>query len=85
MACPFINLSLEAHTVGTGTAIQLAVQGSTHIVDRVIPLVPTRQFVLYLRECEGYHCAGCGEPLFRGAIRCRACGREVADELDGRN
>jgi hypothetical protein len=36
-------------------------------------------------ECERYHCPGCGHPLFRGAIRCRGCGREVADELDGRN
>jgi len=36
-------------------------------------------------ECERYHCPGCGEPLFRGAIRCRACKREVAAELDGLN
>lgn len=36
-------------------------------------------------ECERYHCADCGHPLFRGAIRCRGCGREVADVLDGRN
>jgi len=34
-------------------------------------------------ECERYHCNGCGEPLFRGAQRCRACGRDVAAELDG--
>jgi hypothetical protein len=34
-------------------------------------------------ECERYHCSGCGKPLFRGAQRCRACNRSVADELDG--
>lgn len=33
--------------------------------------------------CERYHCPGCGSPLFRGAQRCRACGRAVADDLDG--
>jgi len=36
-------------------------------------------------ECERYHCAGCGEPLFRGAVTCRACKRPVADDLDGTN
>jgi len=34
-------------------------------------------------ECRRYHCPDCGNPLFRGAQRCRACGRSVADELDG--
>lgn len=34
-------------------------------------------------ECERYHCSSCGEPLFRGAQRCRACKKQVADELDG--
>lgn len=34
-------------------------------------------------ECERYHCSACGEPLFRGAQRCRACKKPVADELDG--
>ena len=34
-------------------------------------------------ECERYHCSACGNPLFRGAQRCRSCGRNVADELDG--
>jgi hypothetical protein len=33
--------------------------------------------------CERYHCRGCGGPLFRGAQRCRACGRIVSEELDG--
>ena len=36
-------------------------------------------------ECERYHCPQCGGPLFRAATRCRACGRDVVDELDGRN
>lgn len=36
-------------------------------------------------ECERYHCRGCAEPLFRGAITCRHCQREVAEELDGLN
>lgn len=36
-------------------------------------------------ECERYHCQGCGAPLFRGAIRCRECKRDVAEELDGKN
>jgi len=36
-------------------------------------------------ECARYHCAHCGAPLFRGAIRCRECKQEVAEELDGRN
>jgi len=34
-------------------------------------------------ELERYHCPSCGEPLFRGAQRCRACKSSVADELDG--
>ena len=34
-------------------------------------------------ECERYHCPSCGEPLFRGAQKCRACGAPVADALDG--
>jgi hypothetical protein len=34
-------------------------------------------------ECERYHCPSCGQPLFRGAQRCRACKKPVADELDG--
>ena len=36
-------------------------------------------------ECERYHCPACGAPLFRGALTCRACKTEVADDLDGRN
>ena len=36
-------------------------------------------------ECHRYHCPHCGEPLFRGAVRCRACKQDIADELDGRN
>lgn len=34
-------------------------------------------------ECARYHCPECGEPLFRGAQRCRACRARVADRLDG--
>jgi hypothetical protein len=34
-------------------------------------------------ECERYHCSSCGNPLFRGAQRCRACKKPVAAELDG--
>ncbi len=34
-------------------------------------------------EVERCHCSACGEPLFRGAQRCRACKHEVAHELDG--
>lgn len=34
-------------------------------------------------ECNRYLCPSCGEPLFRGAQRCRACKKEVADDLDG--
>ena len=34
-------------------------------------------------EFERYHCPYCGKPLFRGAQRCRACKRPVADVLDG--
>jgi len=33
--------------------------------------------------CQRYHCPKCGEPLFRGAQRCRACKTDVAAELDG--
>jgi hypothetical protein len=33
--------------------------------------------------CERYHCPDCGKPLFRGARRCRACGKDVAQDLDG--
>ena len=34
-------------------------------------------------ECERYHCPSCGKALFRGAQRCRACDKSVAEELDG--
>lgn len=34
-------------------------------------------------EVERYHCSVCGNPLFRGAQRCRACKTLVAHELDG--
>jgi hypothetical protein len=34
-------------------------------------------------ECERYHCPSCGSPLFRGAQRCRACKKPIADALDG--
>ena len=34
-------------------------------------------------ECERYHCPDCGQPLFRGAQRCRVCKKDVAEELDG--
>ena len=34
-------------------------------------------------EGERYHCPECGEPLFRGAQRCRACKASVAEGLDG--
>ena len=34
-------------------------------------------------ECARYHCSSCGKPLFRGAQRCRACKKIVAEELDG--
>jgi hypothetical protein len=34
-------------------------------------------------ECERYHCPVCGEPLLRGAQRCRVCKESVADVLDG--
>jgi hypothetical protein len=33
--------------------------------------------------CEKYHCPACGKPLFRGAQRCRSCGKDVSAELDG--
>ncbi len=33
--------------------------------------------------CARYHCPECGYPLFRGAQRCRGCGAQVADRLDG--
>jgi hypothetical protein len=33
--------------------------------------------------CERYHCPSCGEPLFRGAQRCRACKQLIASQLDG--
>ena len=36
-------------------------------------------------EAERYHCPDCGHPLFRGAVTCRGCKREVAEGLDGRN
>ncbi len=35
------------------------------------------------KECERYHCPQCGEPLFRGAQRCRVCKADVAEVLDG--
>lgn len=34
-------------------------------------------------ECGRYHCLSCGQPLLRGAQRCRSCKKSVADELDG--
>ena len=32
-------------------------------------------------ECERYHCPDCGQPLFRGAQRCRVCKKDVAEEV----
>ncbi|MDY6830393.1 MAG: hypothetical protein SWC96_00885 [Thermodesulfobacteriota bacterium] len=34
-------------------------------------------------ECRRYPCPFCGTPLFRGAQRCNACGKAVAEEPDG--
>jgi len=34
-------------------------------------------------ECARYHCPSCGEPLFRGVQKCRACGFPLAEILDG--
>ena len=34
-------------------------------------------------ECARYHCPSCGEPLFRGAQKCRSCGAALAEVLDG--
>ncbi|MCP3926131.1 MAG: DUF3795 domain-containing protein [Desulfobacterales bacterium] len=34
-------------------------------------------------ECERYHCSSCGNPLFRGAQKCRKCKKDVSNELDG--
>ena len=64
------------------------------VINRAIP--KWREFVAELgdekgseewarSECERYHCSECGHPLFRGAVRCRNCKREVAHELDGLN
>ena len=36
-------------------------------------------------QCEHYHCPTCGEPLFRGAQRCRSCKTDVSVTLDGSN
>lgn len=36
-------------------------------------------------EGERYHCPDCGQPVFRGATRCRGCKRDLADVVDGRN
>jgi hypothetical protein len=36
-------------------------------------------------ECQRYHCPDCGNPLFRGAITCRNCKKDVATVLDGQN
>jgi len=45
---------------------------------------PERGSVEWARaECQRYHCPSCGEPLFRGAQRCRACAAPVAEDLDG--
>ncbi len=34
-------------------------------------------------ECERYHCASYGNPLFRGAQQCRHCKKNIANKLDG--
>ena len=34
-------------------------------------------------ECRRYHCPSCGQPLFRGAQKCRTCKAPVANILDG--
>lgn len=34
-------------------------------------------------ECRRYHCPSCGQPVFRGAQRCKACKTPLADVLDG--
>ena len=52
--------------------------------ERVAALGPEDGDVAWARrECARYHCPDCGEPLFRGAQRCRACKAPVADRLDG--
>lgn len=54
--------------------------------DKVAELGEEAGSVAWARaECERYHCPDCGEPLFRGAITCRACKAQVADAIDGRN
>lgn len=52
--------------------------------DKVAELGDEQGSVEWARsECNRYLCSSCGEPLFRGAQRCRACKKVVADELDG--
>jgi hypothetical protein len=52
--------------------------------ERVAELGDEEGSVAWARgECERYHCPSCGYPLFRGAQRCRNCGEEVAERLDG--
>jgi len=34
-------------------------------------------------ECEMYHCNYCGEPLFRGAQKCRSCKNDTFEKLEG--
>jgi predicted RNA-binding Zn-ribbon protein involved in translation (DUF1610 family) len=52
--------------------------------EKVKELGDTQGSVEWARSvCERYHCPDCGNPLFRGAQRCRACGKAVADDLDG--
>ena len=52
--------------------------------DKVAELGDEKGSIEWARgECARYHCPSCGKPLFRGAQRCRACGKAVVDELDG--
>jgi hypothetical protein len=69
---------------GFATGVRVMKRGIPLWRDKVAELGDEKGSEEWARgECERYHCPACGKPLFRGAQRCRACGKAVADELDG--
>lgn len=81
------------YEIGAGDTLPSAVKESIYrVMMRSIPIWRAmvaengdeRGSLAWARaECERYHCPSCGAPLFRSAQTCRACRRQVADELDG--
>ncbi len=69
---------------GYKTGIRVAKKAIPVWRDKVAEMGDEKGSIEWARaECERYHCPSCGEPLFRGAQKCRVCKEFVAGSLDG--